>query len=487
MHAIRSFVAALLLLAAGTRPAQAHAFGVRYDLPLPLDLYLGAAGAAVALSFVVMAVFVARRGARPLRNFVVLWPDPDASPVWRFLVRALRTAGIAIFLLIVLAGLFGADASTRNIAPLLVWVLWWVGFLLVCAFVGNLWPALDPWRTVGDLVARGGFHARRPWPQRFGGWPAVLLFLVFAWAELVGPFGESPRDLAVLVLVYSALAFAGMAVFGRQAWRDNADPFHRAFGLVGGFALFGRARTMPGRPLLLRLPAAGLLEWRTDRLSDVAFVMAVLATVTFDGFSETPLWAGFLDWIARSQALRPLLLGISSLGIEIIAAIRTLALIAVPLIALAVYTLFCALTSLADRSVTVGQVMRGFAVSLLPIAIAYHLSHYISYLLLAGQYAIPLASDPFGYGWNLFGTTGHMLDVGIIGAKQVWYLAVAALVTGHIVSVVVAHSIAMRIFPNARAATLSQLPFLVLMVGFTACSLWILAQPVVNEPAIGSG
>jgi hypothetical protein len=463
------------------------AVGVRYDLPLPLDLYLGAAGAAVAFSFVVMAIFVARRGARPLRNFVVLWPDPDASPVWRILVRVLRMAGIAIFLLIVLAGLFGADTSTKNIAPLLVWVLWWVGFLLVCAFAGNLWPALDPWRTVGDLVARGRTGgASRNWPDRLGGWPAVLLFLVFAWAELVGPFGENPRDLAFVVLFYSALAFAGMAAFGRQAWRDNADPFHRAFGLVGGFALVGRAQTMPGRPLLLRLPAAGLLEWRTDRLSDVVFVMAVLATVTFDGFSETPLWAGFLDWVARSQALRPFLLGILAIGIDIVAALRTLALVAAPLIAIAVYALFCALTSLADRSVTVGQVMRGFAVSLLPIAIAYHLSHYISYLLLAGQFAIPMASDPFGYGWNLFGTTGYMLDVAIIGARQVWYLAVAALVTGHIVSVVVAHSIAMRIFPNARAATLSQLPFLVLMVGFTACSLWILAQPVVNEPAIAA-
>jgi hypothetical protein len=35
-------------------PAYAHGFGERYDLPVPLWLYLTGAGAAVALSFVVI-------------------------------------------------------------------------------------------------------------------------------------------------------------------------------------------------------------------------------------------------------------------------------------------------------------------------------------------------------------------------------------------------------------------------------------------------
>jgi len=47
--------------------------------------------------------------------------------------------------------------------------------------------------------------------------------------------------------------------------------------------------------------------------------------------------------------------------------------------------------------------------TLVPIAVAYHLSHYFSLLLTAGQFVIPLASDPFGFGWNLFGTAGSGL------------------------------------------------------------------------------
>ena len=45
---------------------------------------------------------------------------------------------------------------------------------------------------------------------------------------------------------------------------------------------------------------------------------------------------------------------------------------------------------------------------------------------------------------------------------------------------VVAHVEATRRFANHRAALLSQLPMLVLMVAYTSLSLWIMAQPIVG-------
>jgi hypothetical protein len=57
--------------------------------------------------------------------------------------------------------------------------------------------------------------------------------------------------------------------------------------------------------------------------------------------------------------------------------------------------------------------------SLVPIAVAYHLAHYVSLLLTTGQFIIPLASDPFGWGWNLFGTRGHAVDLGIVSPGRV--------------------------------------------------------------------
>ena len=124
-------------------------------------------------------------------------------------------------------------------------------------------------------------------------------------------------------------------------------------------------------------------------------------------------------------------------------------------------------------------IFRHFAVTLLPIAIAYHLSHYASFLLYAGQLAIPLMSDPFGLGWDLFGTKGYVVDVGVAGAKDIWYLSLIAIVAGHVFAVVLGHVEALRLFSSRSLAVRSQIPLLILMVLFTFTSLWILAQPVI--------
>ena len=124
-----------------------------------------------------------------------------------------------------------------------------------------------------------------------------------------------------------------------------------------------------------------------------------------------------------------------------------------------------------------------FVLSLVPIAIAYHLAHYFSLLAIAGQFIIPLASDPFGNGWDLFGTMLYRIDIGIVDARFIWYLSVVAIVTGHMIAVWLAHLTACQIFSDTALARRSQYPMLILMVGYTMLSLWILAQPIV-EPGV---
>ena len=120
-----------------------------------------------------------------------------------------------------------------------------------------------------------------------------------------------------------------------------------------------------------------------------------------------------------------------------------------------------------------------FVLSLVPIALAYHLSHYLSFLFVSGQLIIPLLSDPFGLGWDLFGTAGYKPDIGLLGAKFVWFTAVIAIVIGHMFAVYLAHLAALGLFDDRARARRSQYALLVLMVAYTTISLWILAQPVV--------
>jgi hypothetical protein len=213
----------------------------------------------------------------------------------------------------------------------------------------------------------------------------------------------------------------------------------------------------------------------------------MLSTVTLDGFKETPLWVALSRWIAVDPWFYPLLDKLHEFDFGLLAALGTVMLVLFPALFLLVYLGFSWLTKLAsgsDRSVM--EIAGFFVFSLVPIAIAYHLAHYLSYLFVAGQQIIPLVSDPFGIGWNLFGTAGYRIDIGIIGARFLWYTAVVSIVVGHVFAVGVAHFMALRVFETAKAALRSQYPFLVLMVAYTMTSLWILSQPIVEAPSLSS-
>ncbi len=476
--AVLGAVIALLLSSA---PASAHAFGIRYDLPIPLGLYLAGGGAAVLFSFIVMARFL---GSHTLagedRRFDLLgipWLRWLGAPVLLFAMRALA---VAIFGLLLGAGFLGNADPFRNIAPTFIWVVWWVGMAFISALFGNLWALVNPWRILFSWFERalGGFGPVLSYPGWLARWPMVGLFLVFAWMELIFEQGEQPPILAMLIVAYSAVTWTGMALFGRETWLRNGEIFTGVFGLLSRFAPTAGA----GGRWCLRPPAEGLVSRTPAPVSSICFVLLLLTTVTFDGILETPMWAGILERVAESQALRGSLIALQNAGINLIALIKTIALLALPCIFLAVYMLFSHAIAMfgSGGRVSTWDVAGYFVLSLVPIAIAYHLSHYLSYLLIAGQYIIPLASDPFGIGWDLFATAGYRIDIGVVNAKMVWYVAVSAIVIGHVFAVYVAHVMAMWVFEDRGAALRSQFPMLVLMVAYTMISLWILSQPIVN-------
>jgi hypothetical protein len=183
--------------------------------------------------------------------------------------------------------------------------------------------------------------------------------------------------------------------------------------------------------------------------------------------------------IERSPLLARWLFDLSEWGLSETQVVYTAALAFFPLVFLAAYWASSwAMVRSARSPGPAWQAGCAFVLTLVPIAVAYHLSHYFSLLLTAGQFIIPLASDPFGYGWNLFGTAGYKVDLAIVSPYVFWYGAVTLIVIGHVIAVVLAHVVALNVFP-ARAIQ-SQVPMLVLMVAYTTLSLWILAQPVVG-------
>ncbi len=518
-------LAAALLAFAVPLAAHGHGFAQRYDLPVPLALYVTGAAAAVALSFVVIAFFL--RGNRS----VVHYPHFDllATPVGRIIAHPLvlalcRLISVLVLVLVVVAGLIGDTNPFKNIAPTTVWVIWWVGLAYVSGLLGNLWELINPWKAVYGFAERL-VRMLRPgarsslgiaYPRWLGDWPAVVLFLWFVWAELVWPSSDTPASLATAAITYSLITWLGMLIFGKHVWLRHGEAFALVFGLLARFAptevrvsnrtlcatcnaedcrhgqvdcvncyeCFERAAPNE-RQWNLRPWAVGLLTKRAIPVSRMVFVVVMLSSVTFDGLLATPLWGEVAQWMLLSEQFRPAVLLLQDITGNAIAAVATIAMVGFMLAFQLMYLLFSALmrsvTPAAARTgFSIGKVARTFVFSLIPIALAYHLAHYLSFLLIVGQYMIPLSSDPFGMGWDLFGGSFYMVNIGIVNARFVWITSVIAIVLGHIIAVYLAHVMALRSFRDNRAALLSQIPMLFLMVGYTMISLWILAQPVVE-------
>ena len=474
MSAIRR-LRARCAAAAVCLPATAwpHAFDDRYDLPAPLSYFVAGAAAAVALSFVVAAI-VARRAPPGL-------PAPERVVALGPLLSALRwiCGGVAVSMLalVVAAGLFGTGDPMMNLAPTLIWIIGLVGLALTVACVGNLWRALDPWRAVfeaADALARrcartGGIALNWPYPRALGAWPAVILLLLLTWFEVVYPQAAIPYRIACVLLAWSALTLTGMLCFGREIWQRNADVFAVYFATLGRFAPI--AAGPDARSIVLRAPGRGLIAADAGSAAMVAFVIAMLSTVLFDGLLGGQIW-----WFVQRALIRAL----PQINDDNGYVIGAVGLVGVWLLFLAAYVLTCAVTAWLVRERSVGTIARLFALTLVPIAVAYNIAHNFSSLLIQGQLVIPLLSDPFGYKWNLFGTATYYPNIGIVDARFTWYVAIGAIVVGHVISVWLAHRVALREFGVPRKATFASVPLTILMVIYTAVSLSVIAEPMVK-------
>ena len=113
-----------------------------------------------------------------------------------------------------------------------------------------------------------------------------------------------------------------------------------------------------------------------------------------------------------------------------------------------------------------------YAATLLPIAGGYLIAHYLTLLIQGAAWIPTLIADP---------TSTVAPVLAWIPISAVWYLSVGAIVLGHMAAVVLAHRRAL--LDSARRPILAGLPLVVLMIGYTVLSLWIIAQPITLEPS----
>jgi hypothetical protein len=443
----------------------AHGIGGIRDLPVPRYVFFYGAAIVLVVSFAALAflwrkpVLAARRDGRPLPaglQRVLL------SPALRVVVGAL-SVGLLVFLW--LGALVGNNSSGVNFTPTFVYVFFWIGMPLVSAVFGNVWSVLSPWKSGAEGVGWLAGRERPPfqYPDWLGRWPATVLLLSFAAIELTYPNPSDPDVLALAIAIYSVVTWTGAILFGAEDWFRYGDGFSVYFGLLSRISPF--ARRDDGQ-LVARLPLSGLSV--TDPTpGTVAFVAVMLGTTFFDGFSRTSIWQNRYYDVQVDLLDRP---GLADLVGQLMSLGGLL--ICVAVIALAFRLAVRGTESIADRT----NLSPEFIDSLIPITLVYVIAHYFSLLIYQGEVGVRLLSDPWGRGWDIFGTHDFQPNFTFLTPHTIWYVQVAALIVGHVAGLAVAHDRAVGLFKTPRMTLWSQYPMLVLMVLFTVGGLWVLSQ-----------
>ena len=441
-----------------------HAGGTAFIQLLPTHLYLLGAAITVAVSFALIAFVPAGRFARLTSVWTVVGRLPGSlADGWS---TAASLVSLAVVVTLLAAGLLGSRDPFANPLPVFLWAVWWIGFTYLHALFGDIWSCVNPWVGVYRLV---GSRPVLPYPDRLGSWPAVAGFVLFAWFELIHPAPTDPAVLARVVGAYLVVHLVGVFLVGLP-WLRRAETFSVFFRIIAAVSPFVVRDGAVG----VTLPTFRLLHVSAPPASGVVFILAVLASVSFDGMSRTFAW---LTTIGVNPLVYP--------GRTALMAVNTVGLIGVFVAFSLSYVAAVALGRRLGRvRIPAGELVGLFALALVPIVCGYHFAHYLPVFLVDVQHALRAASDPFARGWNVFGTADwHVIASFLSDASRVyaiWHIQVGLIVGAHVAGIVVAHALAARAGGTMRTMFLGQLPLLGLMVAYTTLGLWLLSAPAVG-------
>ena len=465
IHRSATFIPAFLVTLLPTA-ALAHGAEGGIVLLLPTGYYLAGAALAVAVSFLLLAVLPPRFVDRAAGMHVRLFTIPEAPR------PATSLLGFLFLATLVLAGFLGSRDPVANPLPTMFWTIWWVCFTVLQAVTGPLWPHLNPWSGVLALLGHNRRNPLAALPAGIGYTIAIVQFAAFAWFELIDLAPSDPDRLAAAVVIYFLFNLLGAMIFGEKDWMARAEPFSIFFGLIGRLSPIAREVAGAGRTKLsLVWPGHQLTGHAALPLSGVLFLLLTLSTVSFDGLSRTFVWLGTigvnpLEFPGRSAVVWSGTLGMVGTFLALSAA-------------------FLLCTALGAVIIGNGSIWREasgrLVYSIVPIALAFQAAHYLTSLLVDGQNAIIAASDPFDRGWNLFGTAGWHTTTSFLntlsGVTLLFNTQTIIIGLGHVVGIVMAHVIALKLFGNPRQAVISQIPLAALMVFYTGFGLWLLSTP----------
>lgn len=358
---------------------------------------------------------------------------------------------------VIMTSVFGTKVSGRNLGVLLMWAVWL--FLLIAALTplgGRIWCTICPLPMFGDLLQRNSFFAPikgrtkqyygkysglfLKWPERLNNnWTRLFVFLILATfsTTLVASPRFSGYTVLMLLLLPTAMAlvwelrafcryicpvsafispFSGMSLLAlrnkSQKVCDQCKPHYCEKGNAGGWACpYGinvgslrensscglcleclRSCTYENVTLYIRPFAA---ERKIRNMGDAWLVQAIFTIAVVYSVLYLGPWPVVRDFVNILDKQNWDLFGIYAL------LLWSIVLLAVPGI------LFL-LASLAKKASGIPEDTRSvfldYTASLLPLGLLLWIAFVIPMLFVNITFVVQSFSDPFGWGWDFFGT-----------------------------------------------------------------------------------
>lgn len=434
---------------------------------------------------------------------------------------AMQGVSVFLFLLVLAAGLFGSQRT--NIAPVLTWTWWWALLIFFVAGFGKVFCTICPWEGISSMVTSLSLRSRVKkigldlrWPKSMRNvYPAMGLFILLTWLELGFDITRSPSMTALMGVGFVALAIIIAILYERRAFCRYVCLVGRIQGL---YAMFGPVEVRPesrdvcrtcvgkecykgtetevGCPthlfpgslndntyctlctecvrscphdnigVNLRPFATDLVRRARFRWDEAVLAIVLLALTSFHGLTMTPYWGRMTNFLRVEFDLGP----------KVVFTILMIVMIILPAL-LFWLTARVAAWLTSGSGISTAKILKAFAYSVLPVALFYHLAHNGMHFFMEAQYIIPLLSDPFGLGWDLFGTAGDRYPPWM-KLRTIWWLQISLIVVGHVFGVIVADRVARKLFADPRQAFRSLAPLIVTMILYSGFSVWLIAQPM---------
>ena len=449
--------------------AHAHVSEQGLVLLLPTDFYIASGVLVVVFTLVLVLLLPKALSVAIFKPLTLLTTGFDGA-------SRLSTISSLLSMLFLFAllytGFSGTGDPLENPLPLFIWTIWWIGLPVVQGLAGDVWRWINPWTGIYSVIQSAGWQAPYTLPRQTGQWPGIFVFLLFTSFALADVAPDLPSRLALFVGGYWCVTLLCLCLFGDQ-WLKTGECFSMLMRRYSQLSVFGAER----QALSAGVPGWRLIANKATSFSAAVFILVLLGCGSFDGFNETFTW---LAMIGVNPLEFP---GRSAVVFETVAGLLLTNVILVAVYGVCIYTGL----QIANRSsgvakqVTFATAFCMLAVAVLPIAFAYHFAHFLTTFMINVQYAIAAASDPLSNGSNFLNLGSFYVTTGFMNTpssvKSIWLTQAVAVVSGHVMSVLIAHAVAVELFGNARRAIVSQVPLAVFMVLYTFIGLWLLAAP----------